>query len=595
MIRSKNFYTQSAVVKDSGILRGLDVLLTESRRIREFGFTQSELERQKKALLRHREQQFNERDKTESSRFASQCLSNFLYANPMPSISFRYELDKRFMPAISIEEVNALSKKWMGETSRVIMVDAPAKVGIILPDQKQLADVIDSIPSKSIEAYVDNMLDQPLLESLPDPGSVINSEFNSELKVTEWTLQNGIRVILKPTDFKNDEIRLSAFSPGGSSLITDSNLVAAETAIGIIQESGLGEFNRDQLKKSLSGKIVRVSPYIGELSEGFSGFASPKDLETLFQLIYLHFASPRIDSTTYNSFKERLQVVYENRSASPEAAYYDTLTATLTQHHPRYEPWSIQALSKMDLGKSLKIYQDRFADASDFTFFFVGNFNLDSLQPLVETYLGGIPSNTRNETWRDVTYRYPEGVIKKEVFKGKEPKSKTSIVITGSFLWDREERYVIHSMLHMLRIKLRERLREDLGGTYSINASGSFTHYPECRYRINFSFGSDPERVKELSTEIFTQIDSLKNFGMKKEYLEKVQEIQTREYETNLKKNNFWLSNLESKYFHQDPPDDILNYLTLVNSLTIDKVQRVAQKYLNTANYVQVVLYPEKK
>ena len=457
-----------------------------------------------------------------------------------------------------------------------------------------MAGVIESIPTKNIEAYVDNALNQPLRVSLPVPGSVVTSEFKTDLEVTEWTLQNGIRVILKPTDFKNDEIRMSAFSPGGSSLIPDSNLVAAETAIGIILESGLGDFDRDQLKKSLSGKIVKVSPYLGELSEGFSGFASPKDIETLFQLIYLYFTSPRKDSTAYISYKERLKVVYENRSASPEAAYYDTLTATLTRHHPRYEPWSIQSLNNMDLRKSMMIYRDRFADASDFTFFFVGNFNPDSLQSLVETYLGGLPSITRNETWRDVTYRYPEGVIKKEVFKGKEPKSQTSIVITGPFTWDRDERYAIHSMLHMLRIKLRERLREDLGGTYSINASGSFGHYPNCRYRINFRFGSDPERVQELTSEIFAQIDSLKNFGMKEKYLKKVREIQIREYETNLKKNNFWLSNLESKYFHREPPDDILNYLTLVNALTLDRVQQVARKYLNTDNFIQVVLYPEK-
>jgi len=594
MIRSKNFYTINAVVKDNGIQQGLETLLTETKRVRKHGFTQTELDRQKIALLRFRERQYKERDKTKSSRFTSQCVSNFLYKNPIPSIAFRYELEKRFMPDISLTEVNNLANKWMSDKSRVILVNAPEKAEINLPNEKQLTQVMEAVQAKTIEAYIDNTLDQPLVKSHPIPGSVVTSDYIPSLDVTEWTLQNGIRIILKPTDFKNDEIRMSAFSAGGSSLVADSNLIAAESAIGILLESGLGDFDRNQLKKYMSGKIVRVSPYIGELSEGFSGFASPKDLETLFQYIYLYFTEPREDSTAYVSFKKRLKGVYENRNASPDAAYFDTLTATLTQYHPRYKPWTVQSLDNMNLKKSMAVYRDRFADASDFTFLFVGNFTPDSIKSLIETYLGGLKPLDRKEAWQDKTFRYPQGVIKKTVYKGQEPKSQTSIVITGPFIWNRGERYAINSMLHMLRIKLRERLREDLSGTYSINASGSFTHHPLGRYRIDFRFGSDPDRVDELIGEIFTQIDSLKNFGLKEEYLKKVKEIQIRDYETNLKENNFWISNLEYKYFHDDPPEDILNYPTLVKSFTMDRVQEVARKYLNTDNFVQVVLYPAK-
>jgi zinc protease len=595
MIRSKNFYILSAMVKDNGIQHGLDVLLTEAKRIREFGFTQTELDRGKTALLRFRERQYKERDKTESSRFTAQYLSNFLYDNPLTSIEFRYELEKRYMPDIKLEEVNALSAKWSSEKSRVITVATPEKEEIIQPDEQALSAIISTVQNEKLDPYIDNTLDQPLVEKTPKAGFVVKSDYNSDLDITAWKLENGIRVILKPTDFKNDEIRMSAFSPGGSSLVPDSNLIAAESCIGILLESGLGNFDHTQLNKKLSGKIVKVSPYIGEISEGFSGFASPRDLKTLFQLVYLYFSNIRRDSTAFISFKKRIQGVYENRNASPEAAYYDTLTATLTQHHPRYEPWSIETLDFMDLDKSISIFKDRFADVSDFTFLFVGNFTPDSIQYLVETYLGGIKPLKRRETWKDKTFRYPRGIIKKYVYKGKEPKSQTAIVITGPFVWNREERHAVRSMVHMLRIKLRERLREDLGGTYSINANASFSHYPLGRYRIDFRFGCDPDRVQELTREIFVQIDSLKNFGMKEEYLNKVREIQTREYETNLKKNNFWISNIEFKYFHGDPPEDILNYLPLVNTLTMEKIRKVAKKYLNTENYVEVVLFPEKR
>jgi zinc protease len=242
--------------------------------------------------------------------------------------------------------------------------------------------------------------------------------------------------------------------------------------------------------------------------------------------------------------------------------------------------------------KSLKIFHERFADASGFTFLFVGNFKTDSLKNLVETYLAGLPALNRHEHWLDKTYRYPPGIIKKKVYKGKEQKSQTSIVITGSFTWDRRNRYIC-SMLEMLQIKLREKLREDLGGTYSITANSSFTHHPLERYRLTFSFGCDPQRADELSDVIFTQIDSLKNFGMKDNYLSKVKEIQLREYETDVKKNNFWISNLEFKVFHQEQIADILTYPEMVKNLSMDEVQQAAREFLNLDNYIKIVLYPE--
>jgi len=595
MIRTKNFYILSAVVKDNGIPRGLDALLTEARRIKMYGFTATELERQKAALLRAREQQFNERDKTESSSFAAQYASSFLYDNSLPSITFRYELDKRFLPGIRLDEVDQLAKEWMSDDSRVILADAPEKKGLKLPDKTELAGVLTSVQNKQIDPYIDEAPAQPLLGIIPGGGKIESEEYEQNLDLHIWKLSNGIRVISKQTDFKNDEVRMSAFSPGGTSLVADSLLVAAETATGTILESGIGQFNRTQLQKYLTGRIVRVSPYLGELSEGFSGFASPKDLETMFQLIYLYFMEPRIDSTAFNAFRERLMAIYKNRSASPEAAFYDTLTATLTQNNPRYKPWTVKTLSEMDAEKSLKIFRDRFADAGDFTFIFVGNFAADSLKYMVQTYLAGLPDLKRHENWKDRTYRYPHGVISKKVYKGIEPKSRTEIVITGPFQWNRKERYICGSMMQMLQIKLRERLREDLSGTYSISAGSSFDHYPLERYQLSFSFGCDPRRTDELTAEIFTQIDSLKNFAMKESYLEKIKEIELREYETDLKKNDFWISNLEYKYFNQEPVEDILDYPEMVRQLSMKEVQTAGQKFLDVNNFIKVVLLPENK
>jgi len=595
MIRSKNFYILSAIVEDNGIQRGFESLLTEALRVQTYGFTETEMERHKKAILRAREQQFNERDKTESSRYAAQCVGHFLYENPIPDIAFQYDLDKRFLPEIRLEEVNNLSKKWLTEENRVVLADSPQKADLHIPTAIELEAVFNRVKEISIDAYVDDFIDQPLLETEFLPKEIVSENYFADLDVTEWILENGIRVVLKPTDFKNDEIRFSAFSPGGNSIVADSNLIAAESATGIIREGGIGAFNQTQLQKYLSGKIVRVWPYIGELSEGFSGFAAPEDLKTLLELVYLNYTSVREDSISFLAFRDRLFGIYQNRSASPEAAFQDTLTATLTQNHIRFRPWSTETLQHLNLRKSIEIFRNRFADASDFTFLFVGNFKPDSIKPLIKTYFGALPVLNRNETWKNNTYQYPKGIIKKEVYKGKEPKSRTSIVITGPFSWERRERYICNSMMDALRIKLRERLREDMSGTYSINVYSSYVHFPVQRYRITFQFGSDPERVEELCSEIFTQIDSLKAFGTTDVYLNKVKESQLRAYETNLKENEFWISNLEFKYFHQEPLNDIITYNDLIKTLTLEDIKSAANKYLNTDNYVRVVLYPEKE
>jgi len=594
-IRTSEFYILQAAVRDNGIPRGLETLLTEAKRVKEHGFTATELEREKKAVLRSMEQVYKERDKTQSSAFAAEYIRSFLYDEPIPGIEYEYEIYKQFVPGITLEEVNALAGEWISDKSRVISADCPEKEGINIPSEQELSAVLDKVTQTTVEPYVDDVLEAPLVEELPEPSPVLFEKYHKELDVTEWKMRNGMRVILKPTDYKNDEILFSATSPGGHSLVPDSNLTAAQTAANLVIESGVGEFTQIQLNKELADKVVRVSPYISNLTEGFTGNVSPEDLETLFQLIYLYFTQPREDSTVFASVKSRMEGWYQNRSASPEAAFFDTITAVITQNHPRFKPWTVETFQDMNLAKSMAIYQDRFADASDFLCFFVGNFQVDKMKPLVEQYLGGLPAIRRKETWADITYRYPQGIVKKSVNKGAEPKSLNAIVFTGPFEWNRLNRFHGDAMLSVLRIKLRERVREDLGGTYGVRVSGSYPHYPIQRYRIDIQFGCNPDRVEELTKEVYTQIDSMINYGITEDYLKKVKETELRDYERNSKENNFWVNNLEFKYFHGEDPNDILDYPRMVESLTLADIQNAAKKYLNKDNYVRVVLYPEKQ
>jgi zinc protease len=593
LVRTSEYYFLAALVKENGIERGLDILLTETERVKLYGFNDSELDRQKKAILRSMEKAWLERDKIESSRLAAEYIRNFLFAEPLPGIDYEYKLYQHLVPGITIEEINTLAKDWTSATSKVITVESPEKEGVILPDKAGLEQLMNTVSAKTIEPYIDDVLDVPLVASIPERQQVIAESYHDSLGFTEWKLPNGARVIAKATDFKKDEIRFSATSPGGLSLYADSILIPAQTASNIISEGGLGEFNQIQLQKTLSGKVVRLSPYISEFTEGLSGQVSPKDMETLFQLIYLYFYSPRKDSTSFASLQSRFMAFYQNRSAQPETAWRDTITATITQGHPRFQPLTAESFEHMDLEESHKVFKDRFAEAGDFIFFFVGNFDKEILKKYVETYLASLPSIKRKENWKNVTYDYPKGVIEKWVKKGSEPKSQNAIIFTGDFDWNRENRFKSGAMIDILRIKLRERIREDLGGTYGVRVRESFPHIPKERYRITIEFGCDPERIEELTNEVFTQIDSLVRFGATESYLNKIKEADLRSYEKNIKENGFWISNLEFKLFHGEDPMDILTYPEMVDRLTLEDIQKAAQALLNKNNYVRVVLMPE--
>jgi zinc protease len=592
-VRSTEVLFLNAQVKENGIQAGLKALLMEAKRAKEYGFTQSELDRTKTRLLRLMEQAFEEKDKSESRQYAAEYARNFLIKEPVPGIETEFELFKELLPGITLAEVNALSANWITDQNRVIMAAYPEKEGVQAVQERELEAILAQSEQEEVVPYLDRFLDEPLVEKVPAASSIIKENYLESVKVTELKLANGVQVVLKPTDFKNDEVMFTAFSPGGYSLAADSLLVAARTAVAVVREGGVGNFSREQLQKKIADKVVNLSPYIDELTEGISGNASPRDLETLFQLIYLYFTQPREDQETFIALKNRFKGFYENRSASPESAFQDTITVTITQNHPRYQPWSIKTVEEMDIGKSLEFYQERFADASDFVFIFVGNFQLDTIKPLIQTYLGNLPSLSRQESWKDVTFNYPPGIIEKTVKKGMESKSQTTLILNGAENWSREKEFIAEAMLDVLRIKLRERIREDLSGTYGVRIAGNFSRYPRERYQINISFGSNPERVEELTKEIFNQLDSLQNLGTDIIHLNKVKEISLNELETNLKENDFWLDQLESYYFMNENPSAILKSAEMIQKLQLEDIQNATREYLDTRHYVRITLYPQ--
>jgi zinc protease len=595
LLRTESAFMMAALVNETGVDKGLEAILREARRAKQYGFTESELERQKAQMLRMLEWQYNERDKTESRQLASQYAQNYLTGEPVPSPEYMYQLDKKQISEVTLDDVNGLLAQWMQDESRVIAVNMPEKDGLEIPTEEELQAIFNKVESEEITAYKDEVSDEPLVKNPPEPSQIENEEYIKEIETYHWALKNGVQVVLKPTDFKNDEVLMRAFSPGGTSLYPDDEDIPAGTAASIVNDCGIAELNKVDLDKRLADKRVSVMPSIGDDMEYMNGNASPKDLETMFQLIYLYFTNPRMDSTCFLSYKSRMESMLQNRSSDPNQVFSDTVQWTMAQHNPRMKPFSVEMLDDLDLQKSLEIYKDRFADAGDFTFVFVGSFDIDSIKPLIETYLGGLPSTGREESWRDLGIRPPEGVVKKEVHKGIEPKSSVRIIFNGDYDWNRKNNYNMNSLADVLRIKLREVLREDKGGTYGVGVYPNLSHYPDEEYTFTVAFGCNPERVDELTQAAFAQIDSLKEFGPDTSYINKVVEMQKREREKDLKENRFWIQQLFGYYQNGLDPRLIMDYDNQVKRLNADLIKNTARKYLDDSRYALFELFPEKE
>ena len=594
-VRSKGVYTLGAGVPEDGIERGLEVVFTEAERVARFGFTASELERQKIDLLRGMERSYTNRDSRRSSSFAAEYIRAFLYSESIPGIEYEYEIYKRFVPGITLAEVNQVGKEWIRPENRVVVVTGPEKDGLEMPSEEALLAVLAGVANMEITPYEDTVTDQPLLADMPEGSEVVATREFAE-SVLEWELANGVTVVLKPTDFEEDQILFRGISPGGRSLASDEDFIPASTATAVIAGGGLGAFNAIDLRKVLTGKVATVRPSISRYEESVSGSASPKDLETVFQLIYLTFTAPRADTTFFQVWNTQVRRSLANRDASPRSAFNDAITRIMTQDHMRSRPRTVEMLDHTDLDKSLAFYDDRFADASDFTFIFVGNIELDTMRPLVERYLGGLPSTGRVETWRDLGVRPPKGVIEETVHKGLEPQSQTRLIFTGPFDYeDQSQRTGINAMTRVLRTRLREVLREELGGTYSVGVSAGLSWRPEGAYRLTISFGSDPERVEELIGAISEEIERLQREPPMEAEVQDARASLQRTFETNWERNGYWLSQLGYAYQRGvTPVASLTTYAASIEAVSPADVQELARKYFGTDNRVRVTLLPER-
>ena len=591
--RSLDVYSLSVEAKENQIEKSLDVVLTENERVRKFGFTQTELEREKKDLLSMYENMAKESDKTESESYADEFIRNYFTRECIPGIQKEYEITKGYLPGISLEEINKLGESWTTDKNLVGLITAQEKEGISVPTVQQIEDIISSVKSKKIEAYVDKVTNVPLLSEVPAGTKVTSRTDNSTFGFTELKFANGVHMILKSTDYKNDEILLSAFSPGGISLYPVNDVMSATLAPAIISQSGLGDYDFTGLQKKLSGNTATLSPYINDLREGVNGQCSPKDLETLLQLNYLYFTRTRRDESAFNAYLSRIKNMIKPVRTNPQMIFSDTLSKIVSMNSPRVITLPSDAqLNQINLDRSIAIFKDRFVDASDFTYLMVGNFKVDDVIPLLEKYIGGLPSIKRKESWKDETPGFPKGLVVVDVPKNSEPQSTVAMVWKGDFKWNPKDCQTFTMLMNILAIKCRESMREDQGGVYGVSINGNTSKIPEQRFTITATWGCSPENITKLSHTVLSEMDTIKTEGPPEVDLNKVKETLIRERETRMRENGFWLSALQNHFFYGDILLTLKDYEKFVNSISGKDIKALANRYLTTNSYVQVSLTP---
>ena len=590
LVREIDAFARTAQAKDGKVEDALRALFTEVLRVEKHGFVQSELDRARANLARFYEQSAVEEESEPSTQYTDEITRNFFTGELMIGRVAEKDLAMSILPTVTVEETNALGKTFGGAENRVILISGPD--GAKLPDRARALAIVDEVSKTPVTPWEDKAASQKLMAEQPKPGKVIKETKNDKIGVTEWTLSNGVKVIVKPTDYEPDQIVVAGTSPGGLALAKDKEFLTDRLADDMVDLGGAGAFDSEQLTKMLTGTRVSVATNIGETTDTVAASASGKDLETMFQLIYLKMVSPRKDAEQFEVFKKNATEALTNQLRVPEVQYQRQSQAVVFQHNPRKAPIEPADLEKIDLDKALAFYKDRFGDATDFTFVIVGSFETEKLRPLVETYLGALPAKGRKETERDDKVRLVPGVVKKQWTIGQEPKARVSLLFHGDESWSRDKDRDMFLLGQVLSIRLREVLREDMGGVYGVGAQGELNRGPHQERQFFIQFGCAPENVDKLIKATFDEIAAIEKNGVGEEYLEKVRTGFTRERELALRSNGFWSGWLENASRYKDDPAIVLDPSGMVKRATSANLQAAAKRYLDSKQYYQSVLLP---
>lgn len=588
-------YMSIGVVQNDDVATTINALCAENQRAMQHGFLEVEMEMQKSNLLKNAEKSANEKNTKRSERILQEYQRHFLPPySPYLDAEYQLELYKHLLEQITLEDVNTFAKGMVTEENAVIIVVAPEKEDVKLPTEDEVLSIYNQANQQEVEPYIYEVPDEPLITSLPKKGKVSKREKHKDLDYEVWILKNGIKVFVKNTDFQDDEILFEAKSFGGYSVYDDRDDVSSRIAASVARESGLGNFNRVELQRKLTGNTVNINPYIGETSEGLRGSSSVKDFEVLLQLIHLSFTQPRITQTAFNSYINKEKGMLDNAARDPRSAWQDTISVVGGNYNYRNRPITADLLDEADFRRVRSIFNQRFGDPTNFDFYFVGSIeNSKTTRKLIEQYIGSLPVVERNEDFRDLGMKPPTGVVEKTVKKGTDNQCMVMYNIHGDIEYNTQNKLLLNAVSSILSTKLLEEIREKESGVYTIGAYPRVNRYPDPSYNIVVFFSSNPEREQELSEKTFAIMNSLKTDGISEEDVKTEIEKQRRAHETNIRENSYWKNLLVNINEGRTTHADYLNYMDMINALSVESLNQAAKKFFNENNYYKVVLLSE--
>ena len=587
--KTKEAFALSASSKADGIETALKTLLQETERARRFGFTESEYARARANYLQSLESAYNEREKTKHGSYVREYVQNFLNGEPIPGIEAEDAMMNQLAPNIPLQAMNMVMQQLVPDSNQVVIIAGPAKEGLKYPTKEEVINLLKGMKDLDLQAYVDKVSDEPLMKEAPKGGKIISEKEGDIYGSTKLVLSNGVTVYVKKTDFKADEIRMKGTSLGGKSIFPDKDALNFAVMDNVIAVGGLGNFSQVDLTKVLAGKKVSVNAGLGATTENVFGTCSPKDFETMMQLTYLTFTAPRKDAEAFESFKNRMKAQLESAQANPLSSINDSLQKAMYNNHPRVVMMKPEMVDQIDYDRILEMYNDRFKDASDFTFYFVGNIDLETAKPLIAEYLGALPAINRKETFKDTKMSIRKGVYKNEYAKEQQTPTATIVFLySGKAPYTLKNDILLSFATQVLDMVYTEEVREKEGGTYGVNCFGDLQKYPKEQLLLQIVFQTDPAKKDKLAGIVVDELKKLAAEGPSDVHLQKVKEYMLKKYADNQKENGYWMNNLNDYFYYG--MDMTEGYTDIVNSITAKDIQKFVSDLLKQGNEIEVTM-----
>lgn len=593
-IRGYNSFASYAVLGDKPAQPAIRAVESVTESVKKFGFLPAELERAKVNVLNGAERANKDKDKTQSDRFVDAYVSHFLSRDPIIGIENRYQYLKSELSTITVEEINALAKRTETQQGFFALLMGAEKSKSTLPAADTLVQYVTAARAIPAQPYQEKVLAKTLIDRMPAAGKIVQETKDAALGTTNLTLSNGVTVTLKPTDFKNDEIQMDSWRWGGHHVYPIADKMNAEKTATLVQSMGVKDFSPTDLRKFLAGKTVQVTPYISADDEGIEGRSSVKDLETFFQLVHIYLTQPRKDAALFQNYVNSQKSIMDNMKSIPQAYFSDTLSKVVYNNHP-YTPIMETAASfdQLNLDRVMAIYKEVFSNVDGLHFTFVGNVDMDKMKQYITTYLGSLPGSPAKHTYKDVGLRPAKGPLNIDVKKGAEKQSLVLMQYNGEMPYSKEIDLQLAMLSEVMNIKIIEKLREEMGGIYGGGMRGGLSKRPYEQYDIAVSFPCGPENVDKLVAAFLGIVKDVSDKGIDEKDMAKVKETLKKQYEVQIKNNDYWLQSLSKSFIDQTDPAWILAYPGKVEGVTADQLQQLCKKLMDTPNYIKAVLYPE--